>query len=176
MSRADDFAGVVSGEPGECWIWPLSIGSHGYGQWWDPSSPTKSKVITAPRAAFFYANGYWPNVVRHRCPNGPDRQCVNPAHLVDGTHKLNALDRIEDGAQQRGEAVALAALTDDRVAAARALRRSDPAKWTLARLAATFGVTRSTMASAVHGTTWEHVTEPAVDHVESWDRRPGRSA
>ena len=52
----------------------------------------------APRVAFFIANGYWPNVCRHKCdkPN-----CVNAAHLEDGTQQDNVTDIYERGRRQR---------------------------------------------------------------------------
>lgn len=50
--------------------------------------------VFAHRLAFFKANGYWPEVCRHKCDNPP---CVNPNHLEDGTHKDNMRDMMSRG-------------------------------------------------------------------------------
>lgn len=60
-------------------------------------------------------------VVRHTCDNP---RCVNPAHLLIGTHADNAADRVARGRSSHygvhGEASGRCKLTDEQVAAIRA--------------------------------------------------------
>lgn len=50
--------------------------------------------VGAHRVAFYLTHGYWPHVARHTCDNRP---CVNPAHILDGSHQDNTADMIERG-------------------------------------------------------------------------------
>lgn len=50
--------------------------------------------ISLHRLAFYEANGYMPNVCRHKCDNP---RCINPEHLEDGTHADNARDKVLRG-------------------------------------------------------------------------------
>jgi len=69
----------------DCELWMGAIDSHGYGvkRFW-------GKARKAHRVVFFLANGWWPEVVRHKCEN---RSCVNPDHLEGGTQADNIRDR-----------------------------------------------------------------------------------
>lgn len=52
------------------------------------------------RVVFFEQNGYMPEVVRHTCDNP---RCINPAHLIAGTHADNSRDMVERGRSISGE-------------------------------------------------------------------------
>lgn len=60
----------------------------------------EGRVYMAHRVAWAEANGVdfttmTPDmIIRHTCDNPP---CINPEHLVLGTHKDNAQDRVERG-------------------------------------------------------------------------------
>jgi hypothetical protein len=144
-----------SGGPDACHVWLASVGSHGYGNHFDLSM---GGVTTAPRAAFYYEHGRLPNVVRHRCPGGPDKLCCNPRHLRDGTHRLNALDRAEDGTQRFGETNGNAVLTREIVAdARRRVAAGEPSQC----VAASYGVNPMTLRSAIRGDSWGWLADPA---------------
>lgn len=75
-----------------CWLWLLSVGSHGYGN----ASPPWSRVDVAHRVSYVAFKGEIPDgmLVQHSCDN---RICVNPDHLSLGTDKSNCDDKIRKG-------------------------------------------------------------------------------
>jgi len=75
-----------------CWAWKGCVNSEGYGQ-----VMFRGKNIRAHRVSWvIHHRKPIPRgmVVMHTCDNPG---CVNPAHLVLGTHKDNALDRKQKG-------------------------------------------------------------------------------
>lgn len=44
--------------------------------------------------AYYKRYGFLPTVVMHSCDN---KRCINPDHLVGGTHKANSLDAFNKG-------------------------------------------------------------------------------
>jgi DNA-directed RNA polymerase sigma subunit (sigma70/sigma32) len=82
--------------------------------------------------------------VRHTCDNPG---CVNPEHLVKGTHQDNMDDKVTRGRQHKGETHYLAKLTDVEV---------QEVKWrfeegeTLLSLAKEFGVSKSHISALVN--------------------------
>lgn len=77
--------------PSDCWLWKLSVGSHGYGQvgWGLPDG--RNAGTTAHRVAWIAANGPIPDglTIDHLCRN---RRCCNPSHLRLLTLSDNASD------------------------------------------------------------------------------------
>ncbi len=97
-----------------CWIWLLSLASHGYGNAFDGRT-----VVVAHRLSHQAFNGPIPpkTLVQHSCDN---HWCVAPHRLSLGTDKTNADDRLRKGRTP------LRKLTVDQ---AREIRRSpDPHK------------------------------------------------
>lgn len=80
----------VGGDPARCWPWPLSVGSHGYGQvgWQVGENRT---MMLAHRFAWMTRVGPIPDglTIDHRCRN---RRCVNVSHLRLRTMSENASD------------------------------------------------------------------------------------
>lgn len=82
-------------ELGPCWIWTAAASELGYGRfYWD------GELWVASRFAYVYFVTAIPDdvEVRHRCDNP---SCVNPAHLIPGTHLDNMQDMVERGRQWR---------------------------------------------------------------------------
>jgi hypothetical protein len=74
-----------------CWLWTGYKANNGYGH-----VRIGKKIVSSHRVAYNMWNGSIPNglLIRHLCRN---RECVNPKHLVIGTHSdNNGIDRIRD--------------------------------------------------------------------------------
>lgn len=77
-------------QPSECWLWPLSIGSHGYGQvGWTEDGRSRGALVH--RVAWEAVNGPIPEelTIDHECRV---KRCFNPAHLRLLTNEANARD------------------------------------------------------------------------------------
>lgn len=90
------------------------------------------------------------SIVRHLCGNGI-QGCLNPAHVVWGTHAENEADKLLHGTRARGETNGTAKLTEDAV---RAIRASAD---TYRVLAARYGVGRDQIGRVVRRESWSHV-------------------
>ena len=102
------------------------------------------KFPVAARWIYWYHNGVWPVIARHTCNN--DR-CVNPEHIIDGSHADNMRDKSN--------------LTPEIVAEIRRLfaERKDGAGFPYAALAAEFGIGEKALRDIVMFRTWtEEVT------------------
>lgn len=76
----------------ECWVWKLSTGSHGYGQWIPiPGHPVFGRNWLVHRLAWHLTRGAIPPgwTIDHECRN---RRCCNPEHLRLRTNVDNARD------------------------------------------------------------------------------------
>lgn len=77
---------VHSAVEGECWEWTGGRDKDGYGK-----LRLGKTQIAAHRFSYELHNGQAPQgIVRHQCNNPP---CVNPAHLLTGSHQDNMNDR-----------------------------------------------------------------------------------
>lgn len=84
---------VAKGGPDECWPWTGPVNEWGYG-----TITVDGRRQGTHRAAFFLANGRWPEpICRHTCDNPA---CCNPAHLIEGTHADNNRDMVERGRER----------------------------------------------------------------------------
>lgn len=126
---------------------------HGYG-----IMRFKGVTQRAHRVAYCQANGIElaaisGMTVRHRCDNPP---CVNPAHLVLGTHTDNMRDMIARGRnrQPKGSGNGRSKLTESIVSdVKRRLAEREP----LRAIARSVGVASSTIARISTGQIWRHV-------------------
>jgi len=135
-----------------CWEWQGRRDVRGYGRLW-----VGRRHLLAHRISYAIAWGGLPAGphVLHHCDNPP---CVRPDHLWLGSHADNIRDAARKGRLYRkgrpGVTNPLAKLDDQKVTDARArYSRGEFIK----DLAKDYGVSRSTMAKAVHRQKWVHV-------------------
>jgi hypothetical protein len=136
-----------------CWGW--TGGNNGLGYGTIQEGGKGSRHLYAHRVAYELHYGQIPEgmVVMHTCDTPA---CVNPEHLMLGTHKLNTADMDAKGRRRTvappGERNGKAVLTEDVV---RAIRASDEPHTVLARR---YGVGANTVRGVRIGRTWKHVT------------------
>lgn len=113
---------------GACWEWQRGRHRQGYGQF-----TRGGKTLLAHRTAYEVFCGPIPEgmCVRHRCDNPP---CVNPTHLILGTHT----DNMRDASERRR----LHKLTASQVEDAKRLRASGGTEAEVSKL---LGVSGSTL-------------------------------
>ena len=137
--------------PTDCWPFTGGLGSQGRG-----IISLGGKNIYASKAAWIVTHGpvndgVW---VLHTCDNG---RCCNPAHLFLGTPQDNSADMDSKGRRVtlRGEQDPKSILTDQKVRQIRQLYK--PRQFSQFKLAAMFGVRRTTIQSVLNGSNWAHV-------------------
>lgn len=146
---------VAIGGPDECWPW-LKSKSNGYGQF-----KVGGAYVRAPRFSLMLKLGRElrsDEVARHHCDNPT---CVNPRHLIEGSHQDNIRDAVSRGrmtgphSDRKGEANPRARMTSEMVIALRKERATTGA--TYASLADKYGLSPSSIRSAIIGERWQHV-------------------
>lgn len=130
-----------------------SLNSSGYGHVWH-----EGKTVRANRLAYVKAHGLSLSdiagqVVRHSCDNPA---CVNPAHLLLGTHTDNMRDMLDRGRnrQPKGVRNAKAKLSESAVAEIRGRIAAGEAHRSIAR---DYGINASQISRINTGKTWGHV-------------------
>lgn len=135
-----------------CWLWLMSLNSGGYAV----SNPRFGK--TGHRVSFAAFKGAIPRgaLVRHSCDM---RWCVNPDHLIIGTHQDNSDDKYRRGRSGNDTRTLPPhpnrVLTNDQAAEIRA--SSDPDR----TLALRFGVGKSTISPIRRGLRYRDASKPA---------------
>lgn len=88
-----------------CWLWRGATDKYGYGVLW-----YRGRTEFAHRISWLiHRGGALPTrLLRHTCDV---TGCVNPAHLIEGTHRDNVNDRLVRGRSARGEENGRAKLT-----------------------------------------------------------------
>ena len=132
------WAKVKVGAQDECWLWTMSIGSHGYGQ----TSYGGKRVRTAHRLAYELTHGPLPAGM-HVLHNCDERRCCNPAHMRLGTNEENIADKVA-----RGRTHSTSKLTAAQVAEIKARVEAGEVQAALAR---EFGVQDSTIVRIKRG-------------------------
>lgn len=131
--------------PDECWEWVGRALKHGYGTF--SVGGRAGSMESASRFSYRVHNGEIPEgaMVRHRCDNPP---CVNPSHLILGSHDDNMRDMAE---RERSGTTRLTA--GDVIAIRKCLDAGESKK----SLADRFGVVPGTIWFIATGKTWKHV-------------------
>ena len=144
------YEGIDRSDPDACWSFAGAKDEGGYG-WCSFSLAGTKKAHRL--SAWLAGDDVEDKVVLHTCDNP---SCVNPAHLVTGTHEQNEADKDAKGRRPIGERHGAARLTEadarsivERVAGGEA-RRS---------VAASLGVSTSLISAIMSGRAWRHVTK-----------------
>jgi hypothetical protein len=148
--------------PDDCWPWLANKNNKGYGMIRQGGTLPK---IPASRASYLINNGPIPFglEVMHVCDNPG---CVNPKHLIVGTHLQNMLDKMAKGRHRyglnpnpklpifRGEEHYSTKFTDEQV---RSFRKRMADGMPCRALAREVGCHPSTMRRIRDKITWAHV-------------------
>ena len=139
------------GQPDDCWLWAASRDEGGYGR----IRRERSRYLEAAHRISFELNvGHIPEGlhVLHQCDNPP---CVNPAHLVLGSHQDNMADRGLKGRTEvgRGERHAFSTLTEAEVL--EILSSKEPHSVVAPR----YGIHPTTVSRIRKGQAWRHLTK-----------------
>lgn len=129
---------VQIGSGDACSLWTGKPDANGYGAVW-----IDGRLWKVHRFAWTLANGPIPRgqMVRHRCPGGPNRLCVK--HLAIGTHEDNSADTVADGRAGRPWKLSEEQRRD--------LQQRHASGETRASLAARFGVSKNTATRVAKG-------------------------
>ncbi len=96
LNSVSDFWGKVDKTKGPCWIWTRARDEDGYGIFHYQRKPIRAVRFLMGVVLGHDIDGL---IVRHSCDNPP---CVNPEHLLIGTHKDNCDDREARGRGVKG--------------------------------------------------------------------------
>jgi len=131
-----------------CWIWIGCTNRRGYGFVYDPSA---KKTFKAHRQFYRRKHGeISPGlVVCHKCDTP---SCVNPDHLYAGTQLENINDMVSRN-RVKGERHNNAKLTNEKIFQIREMRKTLSG----VKVAAHFGINRSTVAKIIRGERWTHI-------------------
>ncbi len=137
-----------------CHLWAGGAFSKGYG-----AIQLDGKPVGAHRVIYCEANGLslpeiagW--VVRHKCDTPA---CVNPDHLLIGTHQDNEDDKVARGRTPNGSANGNSKLTEAQVSTIRQRYRPHSKQHGALALAREFDVSVSLVGQIVNRTIWKHI-------------------
>lgn len=156
---AERFFAKVNKIPGGCWIWTAGKRSTGYGGFW--SSDIKNKVLSH-RWSYEYHTRKDPGplCVCHKCD---EPLCVNPDHLFTGNHQDNMRDMIEKnrgrGQFKKGENHSRSVLNNTDVLHCRQMYKPRDPERGISAMARKMGVNKYTLAQAIRGVNWSHLTQ-----------------
>lgn len=133
----------------ECWPWRAATTVSGYGQF-----TLRGTRVRANRVSMELVRGVALTPSEFVCHTCDNPRCVNPAHLVVGTHADNMRDMCSKGRQTHGVRHYRAKLDD---AAVREIRRRLLLRHKLVDIAKDYGVDRMTITLIRNGRNWKHV-------------------
>lgn len=154
MTRLERFLSLIdkTSSPRGCWLYLGSKTKRGYGR------IGKRSRILAHQLSYSHFKGPIPpgQIIRHSCDTPP---CVNPDHLLAGTHTDNARDRVERHRQPSGANAPAARLTQDQVVEIRRRYRPGKRGSGCVALAHEFGVSNVAVHKIVTGRTWKALAD-----------------
>ena len=138
----------------DCINWSKSLDRDGYG-----ITTRNNKTYRAHRLAYCdYHNIDHSDIkgqlVRHTCDNP---KCVNPEHLVIGTHQDNMDDRKKRNRTAKGEANGRAKLSEVDIKTIRNRYIRGSKEHGLLAIAKDFGVTKPTVSNIINRHNWQSV-------------------
>lgn len=139
------------GPDGDCWLWIGGTTSDGYGVIKvGYTTKGKRRSLKAHRLACELSNKFIAEdkVARHTCDI---RLCVNPEHMIEGTHADNVADRVARGRSAVGTKNGRAKLSEDDVLTIRELVKSED----IATIARNFQVDRALIRRIRDGKIWK---------------------
>lgn len=140
---------AITADDSRCWIWQAGRTKDGYGN----VAVNGHYHVRAHRAAWFYTYGRYPaDILRHTCDTP---LCVNPKHLLEGSHADNVRDKVRRNRQMKGEHVPNAVLRSRDIPVIRQLLADKSMSQT--DIAKQFGVSRRNIGMIKNGHTWRHV-------------------
>ena len=141
-----------------CWHWLRSkLKKDGRGIIW-----IDGKNVTAPRLAWFVANGVWPDDGMFVCHSCDNPNCVNPKHLWLGTNADNLKDAAKKGRiftqrqsdHIKGSKHGNAKMTEDLVIK---MREQHAGGQSIRSIARDSGMSFWPVWNAIKGNGWQHV-------------------
>lgn len=93
-------------------------------------------------------------IIRHTCDNP---RCINPQHLIIGTHQDNMADKVTHNRQSKGEAHGSAVLTAENVQYIRKYYVARCPTFGGAALGRKFGVDRSILSRIINNLKWQSI-------------------
>ena len=135
--------------PDDCWLWTACTSWNGYGK-----IRIDGKDLRAHRLMYELEVGPIPSdkIVRHTCDTPA---CVNPKHLLLGTHKENSQDQVERGRSYKGSKNPNAVLNEEKVLQIRQL--FDTEGKSAVDLAQLFAINLWIIKKVVYRQQWRHI-------------------
>lgn len=135
-----------------CMPWLKHCNKDGYGEFQFRFNGEKRKIL-AHRAAYIIVRGDLDEsvVLRHECNT---RCCINPWHLLPGTHDDNVQDMVSQDRQAKGSTNGRAVLVEADIPIIRAELARGTSRTSLATR---FGVDRKIIYLIERGEIWKHV-------------------
>ena len=143
--------GMIHPEHGQCWEWTAATYWDGYGAFSIGHAKT-GRAHCYSWTLHFGDRG--DNLVLHKCDNPI---CVNPSHLMLGSHQDNVADKCAKGRQGIGSRNSMAVLTEEQV---REIKRRYIPRCAVngaGPLGREFGCSLSAIDAIGRGKTWKHI-------------------
>lgn len=134
-----------------CWIWQGWKNENGYGR-----VEFGGKKYYAHRLYYhlLVSTIRHYDVIMHRCDNPA---CVNPEHLVKGSHSDNHKDMVEKSRNARGSKHGISKLNE--ISAVEIKLSTETDRF----LSKKYGVSQDTVSSCRRGKTWRHASVEGAD-------------